>query len=130
MKISGHTVTWWEAIGVLALVGATFAAISMIEPESAGPSKTVNADACVTSDDGFRTVDGVAGFQVVLKNSCEVKVRCTVFVNVTNSRGSNTGQQTLLLSAAAPGQFSQKSWMFNTGSASGMASLSRECKGA
>lgn len=136
MKTSGHTVTWWEAIGVLALAGAAFAAISMIEPaatprpQAQAQKPPVDIEGCVTSDDGFRTENGVSGFKVVLKNSCEVRIRCVVNVNVINSRGSNAGQQTMLLGAAAAGQFSQKAWMFETGSAGGMANLSRKCQGA
>lgn len=130
MTTSDRTFAWWQGLGALAIAGMAAFAIHAIEPEFSGRAQpSVNADACVTSDDGFRTIGGVSGFQVVLSNTCEVKVRCTVYVNVTNSRGSNTGRTTLLLAAASPAGTSQKSWMFDTGQASGMASMSRECKG-
>lgn len=135
MNRSGHTIAWWEAIGVLALVGAAFAAVSLIEPAATPRSQTqaqkppVDIEGCVMSDDGFRTENGVSGFKVVLTNTCEVRIRCVVYVNVINSRGANTGQQTMLLGAASPGQSSQKAWMFDTGYAGGMASMSRQCQG-
>jgi hypothetical protein len=144
MTTSERTFNWWEGFGAVAIAGIAAFTVYMIEPtatprpqtqaqaqqqtQAEAQAKPVDIEGCVTSDDGFRTENGVAGFKVVLKNSCEVQIRCVVNVNVINSRGANTGQQTMLLGAAAPGQYSQKSWMFNTGYAGGMANMSRKCQ--
>ncbi len=83
---------------------------------------------CVTNQTAFKQAGNQPVFEVVLENSCDMRIRCTVNVYVLGAKGPSQGQTTLVLGPAAKGQTSRKVHAFKVKSAGGMANMSQECK--
>ena len=82
----------------------------------------------MTNQTAFKQAGNQPVFEVVLENSCDMRIRCTVNVYVLGAKGPSQGQTTLVLGPAAKGQTSRKVHAFKVKSAGGMANMSQECK--
>ena len=83
---------------------------------------------CVTNQTAFKQAGDKPVFEVVLENSCDVRIKCTVNVYVLGAKGPSQGQSTLVLGPAAKGQTTRKVYALKVKSAGGMANMSQECK--
>ena len=83
---------------------------------------------CITSQTDFKQAGSQPTFEIVLENSCDVRLKCTIDVSVMGSKGIAQGHTTLTLGAAAKGQSSRKVYVLKVKSLGGMASMSHECK--
>ena len=71
-----------------------------------------------------KTVDYVIG----ITNTCEKRLRCEIFANVTGVKGSSLGHTVMILGAASSGAASKKTYTMRVKSAGGITQVSRECK--
>ena len=83
---------------------------------------------CVTNQTAFKQAGDQPVFEVVLENSCNMRVRCTINVYVLGAKGPSQGHSTLVLGPAAKGQSSRKVYALKVKSPGGMANMSQECK--
>ena len=108
----------------LALAAFTSLARADDPPKDDGAPKSE----CIGTESGFKTEGKRIFYEVALENKCEKKLRCQVFINIMNSRGSVNGHRTLVLAAKAEGEAAKRSYRLATREASGMIQVSRECK--
>jgi hypothetical protein len=71
---------------------------------------------------------GINVYYVEVTSACEKRQRCIINAYVVGSRGGKTGQGTLVLGKASPGQEARKTWTMRTAENGGMASMSWSCK--
>ena len=83
---------------------------------------------CTSEQSGFRAQNGVNTFYVEVTSACAMRQRCTINAYVVGSRGGKTGQGTLTLGKASPGQETKKTWTMRTAENGGMANMSWSCK--
>jgi hypothetical protein len=97
-------------------------------PPPAAPSRSVDLQACLQETGDYvvhgRTVDYVIG----ITNTCERRLRCEVFANVTGVRGTTLGHTVMILGPASSGAGAKKSYVMRVKAAGGIAQVSRECK--
>jgi len=118
------------ALGALAFVAAAAGSIYLQSDSHFGAGEgTPLAEGCIRDKSGFRALAGKPEFYVELTNACSQRARCSVHVNVTNSRGSKIDSGTLVLAAGAPGQETRATFATPTAEHGGMASMSRKCVG-
>lgn len=83
---------------------------------------------CVTNQTAFKQAGEQPVFEIVLENSCDARVKCTVDVYVLGAKGPTQGHTTLVLGAAAKGQTTRKVYTLKVKSSGGMANMSQACK--
>jgi hypothetical protein len=83
---------------------------------------------CTSEQSGFRALNGVNTFYVEVTSACEKPQRCTINAYVVGSRGGKTGQGSLTLGKASPGQETKRTWTMRTAENGGMANMSWSCK--
>jgi hypothetical protein len=67
-------------------------------------------------------------YYVEVTSACARRQLCTINAYVVGSRGGKTGQGTLTLGKASPGQETKKIWTMRTAENGGMANMSWSCK--
>jgi hypothetical protein len=94
------------------------------EPKPAEPEKKPD---CVTNQTAFKQDGDQPVYEVVLENSCDMRLKCTVDLTVLGARGVAQGRGTLVLGPAAQGQSTRKVHVLKVKSMGGMASMSLKC---
>jgi hypothetical protein len=115
-------------LGAVALARVVVSTGAKAQNESGQtPPKEKTPHECVTQDSTYWQDGSRFSFRVNLENTCDMRIRCTVFANVIQAKGNSLGHGTLMLgpanSAAAKKTYSLKVKM-----AGGMAQTTRECK--
>lgn len=125
---------------VLALVSSMgFAAPSMAgddEPGQRPPAevqmqtaqKPVEDNKCASIDTGYMKAGKGATFHIMLKNSCERRLRCTVRAYHVDSRGPHTGNGTLILAPKSKGAGASNAYVMKVSDMGGTANISHACK--
>jgi hypothetical protein len=123
---------------ILALVlSMGFAVPSMAADDESGqkpPSeaqteqKPVEDNKCASIDTGYVKATKGATFHIMLKNTCERRLRCTVNIYHVDSRGPHKGAGTLMLAPKSKGDKANKSYVMKVGEMGGSANISHECK--
>ena len=94
---------------------------------SAAPSHD-DLQACLRETDDYVTRGKTVLYVIGLTNSCDKRLRCEIFANVTGSRGSALGHTIMTLGAAGSGPAAKQTYAMHVKAAGGMAQISRECK--
>ena len=114
------------------LFSLNFAASAAEQNKADSVDTTAQAPAaparCTSEQSGFRAQNGVNMYYVEVTSACEKRQRCTINAYVVGSRGGKTGQGTLTLGKASPGQETKKTWTMRTAEDGGMANMSWSCK--
>jgi hypothetical protein len=95
-----------------------------VELKPAEPEKKPD---CVTNQTAFKQNGEQPVYEVVLENSCDMRLKCTVDLTVMGSRGIAQDRGTLVLGPAAQGQATRKVHALTVKSLGGMASMSLKC---
>lgn len=97
-------------------------------PQSAAPGSPADLQECLRETGDYvtrgRTVDYVIG----ITNTCEKRLRCEIFANVTGARGTVLGHTVMILGTASSGAGAKKTYAMRVKAAGGVAQVSRECK--
>jgi len=83
---------------------------------------------CLKETDDYVTRGKTVLYVIGLTNSCDKRLRCEIFANVTGSRGSALGHTVMTLGAAGSGPAAKQTYSMHVKAAGGMAQISRECK--
>ena len=83
---------------------------------------------CVTNKTDFKQQGDQPVYEVVLENSCDMRLKCTIDLYVVGARGPAQGRGTLILGPAAEGQHTRKVYALKVKSLGGMASMSQKCE--
>ena len=96
--------------------------------QTAAPSAPGDLQDCLHETGDYvphgKTVDYVIG----ITNTCEKRLRCEIFANVTGVKGSSLGHTVMILGAASSGARAKKTYIMPVKSAGGITQVSRECK--
>jgi ribulose kinase len=84
--------------------------------------------ACLQQTGDYVTRGKTLLYVIGLANSCNKRLRCEIFANVTGSRGSVTGHTVMTLGAAGSGAAAKQTYSMHVKAAGGISQVSRECK--
>lgn len=84
--------------------------------------------ACLKETDDYVTRGKTVFYVIGLTNSCDKRLRCEIFANVTGARGTALGHTIMTLGAAGSGAAARQTYSMHVKAAGGMAQISRECK--
>jgi hypothetical protein len=101
---------------------------SVPAPAEDAPKKEPTAKECIADGGGLKLYDNKPAFVIELSNTCEQRIRCKVFANVTTARDSKRAQTTMTLAPKSKGAKAKQAYAVRTHEMGGMAQVSRECK--
>ncbi len=107
------------------ILAAGFSSGAFAQPQTDPAQKPAR---CTSEQSGFRAQNGVNMYYVEVTSACEKRQRCTINAYVVGSRGGKTGQGTLTLGKASPGQETKKTWTMRTAENGGTANMSWSCR--
>jgi hypothetical protein len=118
-----------EAANALAVPENPLPAAAAPEPKPL-PAKPSADDlqACLQETGDYVTRGTTVLYVIGLANSCDKRLRCEIFANVTGSRGSALGHTIMTLGAAASGPAAKQTYAMHVKTAGGIAQVSRDCK--
>ena len=91
-------------------------------------SSAEDLQACLQETGDYVTRGTTVLYVIGLANSCDKRLRCEIFANVTGSRGAALGHTIMTLGAAASGPAAKQTYSMHVKAAGGIAQVSRECK--
>jgi hypothetical protein len=98
---------------------------------SAGPAPQAAApdlQDCLRETGDYVTHGKTVDYVIGITNTCEKRMRCEIFANVTGARGTALGHTVMILGPAKNGNAAKKTYVMPVKSAGGIAQVSRECK--
>ncbi len=100
------------------------------EPQQQSPAAPSADDlqSCLKETDDYVTRGKTVVYVIGLANSCDKRLRCEIFANVTGARGTSLGHTIMTLGAAGSGPAAKQTYSMHVKAAGGMAQISRECK--
>jgi len=113
---------------LLAAALALAASASLVRADDPPKDDAAPKSECIGTESDFKTEGKRIYYEVAMENKCEQKLRCQVYVNIMNSRGSVNGHGTLLLAGKDKGAAAKKAYRLTVREASGMIQVSSECK--
>ena len=84
--------------------------------------------ACLQQTGDYVTRGKTVLYVIGLANSCDKRLRCEIFANVSGSRGSSLGHTVMTLGAAGSGAAAKQTYSMRVKTEGGIAQVSRECK--
>ena len=83
---------------------------------------------CIKDEGNYKQTGGRFDYVMTLTNTCEMRIKCTVFVSVLQAKGHFSGHRTLTLGPRSRGDAAIKSYALKVAMVGGLAQGSRECK--
>jgi hypothetical protein len=93
----------------------------------AAPSAS-DLQACLQETEDYVTRGRTVIYVIGIANTCDKRLRCEIFANVTGARGSSLGHTIMTLGAAGSGAAASQTYAMPVKAAGGMAQISRDCK--
>jgi hypothetical protein len=97
-------------------------------PQTAAPSTPTDLQACLQESGDYVTHGKTVDYVIGITNTCEERLRCEIFANVTGVKGSSLGHAVMILGPASSGTRAKKTYIMPVKSAGGITQVSRECK--
>jgi hypothetical protein len=97
-------------------------------PQAAAPGLPADLQACLRETGDYVTRGNVILYVIGITNTCDARLRCQIFANVTGAKGSSLGHTVMTLGPAASGAAAQQSHTMRVKAAGGTAQVSRDCK--
>ena len=99
-----------------------------VAPPVAAPSPPANLQKCLQETGDYITRGKAIFYVIGITNTCNTRIRCMIYANVTGARGTSLGRSVMILSPAGSGDDAKKSYDMPVRAAGGIAQVSRECK--
>jgi hypothetical protein len=96
------------------------------QPPPAAPASDLQS--CLQETGDYVTHGKAVTYVIGIANTCEKRMRCEIFANVTGVRGTALGHTVMILGPAKNGNAAKKTYVMPVKSAGGIAQVSRECK--
>ncbi len=96
-------------------------------PAAVAPAAAPDLQSCLSETGDYVSRGKAVSYVIALANSCDKRLRCEVFANVTGAKGSSQGHAVLFLGPASSGARAKKSYSMKVKAAGGIAQVSREC---
>jgi hypothetical protein len=84
--------------------------------------------ACLQETGDYVTIGKAVIYVIVVANTCDQRLRCEIFANVTGVRGSSLGHTIMTLGEATSGAAAKQTYSMRVKAAGGIVQVSRECK--
>jgi hypothetical protein len=97
-------------------------------PQAAAPGLPADLQACLQETGDYVTRGQTIFYVIAIANSCNARLRCEIFANVTGVRGTTLGHTVMILGPAGNGNAAKKIYDMRVKAAGGIAQVSRECK--
>jgi hypothetical protein len=97
-------------------------------PQAAAPSLPADLQACLQETGDYVTRGQTIFYVIAIANSCNARLRCEIFANVTGVKGTSLGHTVMILGPAGNGDAVKKTYDMRVKAAGGIAQVSRECK--
>jgi hypothetical protein len=109
------------------LPGASAPAAAAAQKLPAVPSAG-DLQACLQETGDYITRGKAILYVIAIANSCDKRLSCEIFANVTGAKGSSLGHIVMILGAAASGAAANQTYTMRVKAAGGIAQISRECR--
>ena len=96
-------------------------------PPVAAPALPSDLQACLQETGDYVTRGRTVFYVIAIANSCNERLRCEIFANVTGVRGTSLGHTVMILGPAGS-VAAKKSYDMRVKAAGGITQVSRECK--
>ena len=96
-------------------------------PQTAAPGLPADLQACLQETGDYVTRGRTVFYVIAISNSCNARLRCEIFANVTGVRGTSLGHTVMILGPAGS-VAAKKSYDMRVKAAGGITQVSRECK--
>jgi hypothetical protein len=96
------------------------------QPTAADPAKDIQA--CLQETGDYVTHGNAVTYVIGLTNSCDKRLRCEIFANISSARGTATGHTIMTLGRASDRSAAKKTYEMPVKTAGGIAQVSRECR--
>jgi len=97
-------------------------------PQPAQPSPAGDLQACLNETGDYVTIGRAVIYVIVIANTCDRRLRCEIFANVTGAKGSSLGHTIMTLGEAGSGPEAKQTYSMRVKAAGGIAQVSRDCK--
>lgn len=101
-------------------------------PQPAQPSPAVpnagDLQACLNETGDYVTIGRAVIYVIVIANTCDKRLRCEIYANVTGAKGSSLGHTIMTLGEAGSGPEAKQTYSMRVKAAGGIAQVSRDCK--
>jgi hypothetical protein len=101
-------------------------------PPSRGPAAqgapASDLQSCLQETGDYVTHGKAVTYVIGIANTCNKRLRCEIFANVTGVRGTALGHTVMILGPAKNGNAAKKTYIMRVKAAGGIAQVSRECK--
>lgn len=97
------------------------------QPSPAAP-RAVDLQACLKETGDYVTIGRAVLYVIGIANTCEQRLRCEIFANITGAKGSSVGHTIMTLGAAGSGAAATQTYSMRVKAAGGTAMVSRDCK--
>jgi hypothetical protein len=94
----------------------------------AGSGIPADLQACLQETGDYVTHGKTVDYVIGITNTCNARLRCEVFANVTGVRGTTLGHTVMILAPASSGAGAKKTYVMAVKAAGGIVQVSRECK--
>ena len=84
--------------------------------------------ACLQETGDYITRGQKIFYVIAIANTCDTRLRCEIFANVTGVKGTALGHTVMILGPAGNGGAAKKTYDMRVKAAGGIAQVSRECK--
>jgi hypothetical protein len=95
---------------------------------AAQPAAPSDLQSCLQETGEYVTRGKSILYVIGIANSCDQRLRCEIFANVTGVRGTSLGHTVMILGAAASGAAAQTTYTMPVKAAGGVVQVSRDCK--
>jgi hypothetical protein len=96
-------------------------------PQAAAPGLPSELQKCLQETGDYVTRGRSVFYVIAITNSCNARLRCEVFANVTGPRGTSLGHTVMVLGPAGSGA-AKKSYDMHVKTFGGVTQVSRACK--
>jgi hypothetical protein len=97
-------------------------------PPTAASGLPADLQDCLKETGDYVTRGGETLYVIGITNTCNARLRCTIFANVTGAKGSSLGHTVMTLGPAASGAAAEQTHTMRVKAAGGTAEVERDCK--
>jgi hypothetical protein len=97
-------------------------------PQQAAAPAAADPQACLQETGDYVTRGRTVLYVIGIANTCDTRLRCEIYANVTGVKGASLGHTIMTLGAASSGAAAKQTYAMRVKAAGGVAQVSRDCK--
>ena len=112
---------------VIALCAGTAAALGASAAPGA-PDGATDLQSCLQETGDYMTRGRTVTYVIGITNTCDRRLRCEIYANISGARGTSLGHTVMTLGPAGSGAAAQQTYTMRVKAEGGIAQVSRDCK--